>query len=168
MESVPNISCTHSHWTLDIDDTIKITNVTETLALLMNTFVLPARPVAGMPALYASLSHSLDDPEFIYLTGTPWQFYPFIRDFIATSFPTTRGPIIHNNFTVTDVTKILTDFATLDTYTYKVAQITRLHGMYPRKSFLALGDSGQTDPEVYGEMYDAALLLWYTEVSDLL
>lgn len=33
---------------------------------------------------------------------------------------------------------------------YKVGQINSIHGMYPQKSFLAIGDSTEKDPEVYG------------------
>ncbi len=137
---------------VDIDDTIKITNVTETQLLLTNTFISNPEPVAGMPELYASLVSSLGDPDFIYLTGTPWQFYSFVHTFIQSTFSASPGPIINNNLTVTDVTQVFTDLLTLDTYTYKVEQITRIHGMYPDKTFLVVGDSGQTDPEVYGEM----------------
>ncbi|KAF8871703.1 hypothetical protein CPB85DRAFT_1445428 [Mucidula mucida] len=154
----------------DIDDTIKITNVTETQLLLTNTFISNPEPVAGMPELYASLVSSLDDPDFIYLTGTPWQFYSFVHDFIQSTFSASPGPIINNNLTVTDVTQVFTDLLTLDTYSYKVKQITRIHAMYPDKTFLVVGDSGQTDPEVYGEIYrtygDFIACIWIRQLAD--
>ncbi|KAF9026004.1 hypothetical protein BDZ89DRAFT_1067846 [Hymenopellis radicata] len=123
----------------------------KTQLLLTNTFVSDPEPVAGMPELYASLASSLDDPDFIYLTGTPWQFYPFVRNFIQSTF------------------SVFTDLLTLDTYTFKIEQITRIHSMYPDKTFLVVGDSGQTDPEVYGEMYrtygDFIACIWIRQLE---
>lgn len=34
---------------------------------------------------------------------------------------------------------------------YKLSMIDRIHGMYPQKKFLTVGDSTQKDPETYGE-----------------
>ena len=103
-----------------------------------------------MPELYASLAKSLNSPQFIYVSGSPIQFYPFLRDFITTQFSASAGPIITKNLTLTDIgglVNLLTDKS--DTLNYKVGIIDRIHGMYPAKKFLTVGDSTQSDPEVY-------------------
>jgi len=111
--------------------------------------------VNGMPDLYSSLASSLSDPQFIYISGSPYQLYPLLSSFIASSFPTeAQGPIFLKNLTLTDIGSIV-DFigggeATLN---YKVEQIDRIQAMYPNKKFLAIGDSTEEDPEIYAEAY---------------
>lgn len=137
--------------TIDIDDTVKISNVLDKLKLAQSTLVDDPQPVAGMPELYASLAKSLNSPQFVYVSGSPFQLYPFLNDFISTTYSASRGPILLQNFTLVDIPSIL-DFARSDgIFEYKSSMIDRLKGMYPKKKFLAVGDSTQKDPETYGE-----------------
>ena len=38
-----------------------------------------------MPELYAALADKLD-PQFVFVTGSPYQLYPFLHDFINTTY----------------------------------------------------------------------------------
>jgi phosphatidate phosphatase APP1 len=104
-----------------------------------------------MPELYASLAKSLNGPQFIYVSGSPFQLYPFLNDFIDKAYSASKGPILLQNLTLVDIPGLL-DFAKSDgVQEYKVSMIERINGMYPSKKFLAVGDSTQKDPETYGE-----------------
>jgi len=138
----------------DIDDTIKVSNVLDKLALVKNTLLEEAKPVTGMPELYKSLVTSLNQPQFVYVTGTPYQFYPFLNNFIDTTYAASKGPILSQNLTIVDIPEAI-KFLTSNgeqTQKFKVDMINRLQGMYPSKKWLAIGDSTQKDPEVYAEM----------------
>jgi phosphatidate phosphatase APP1 len=137
---------------LTIDDTIKISNVLDRFELLRNTFLVDPRPVAGIPQLYASLARSLGDPQFVYISASPFQLYPFLNNFIDTTYAASRGPVFLQNVTMSNPTAII-NFLTSEQkiFEYKVSQIDRLQIMYPNKKWLAIGDSTQKDPETYGE-----------------
>lgn len=140
----------------DIDDTVKISNVLDKLKLVQATLFDDPTPVTGMPEVYASLAQSLNSPQFIYVSGSPYQLYPFLRDFIDTQFSASTGPLFLRNLTLLNPAALIDQIsadgdATLD---YKVGQITRIHEMYPQKSFLAVGDSTEKDPEVYAKVFN--------------
>ncbi|KAG6902734.1 hypothetical protein C0995_012398 [Termitomyces sp. Mi166 len=138
----------------DIDDTIKVSHVLDTLALAKATLIDDPVAVTGMPELYASLASSLNSPQFIYISGSPFQLYPFLHDFVSTTFSATKGPILLQNLTVIDIPQLL-EFAGNDgIFEYKLSQIDRIHGIYPNKKFLAVGDSTQKDPETYGAAFN--------------
>ncbi|KAL8815239.1 MAG: hypothetical protein Q9191_008478, partial [Dirinaria sp. TL-2023a] len=42
---------------------------------------------------------------------------------------------------------------TQGTEAYKSSRIQKLHGMLPKRKVLCVGDSTQSDPEAYGDMY---------------
>lgn len=44
-----------------------------------------------MPELYGSLQETLQDPSFFYVSGSPYQLYPFLRGFVQDNYPT--GPV---------------------------------------------------------------------------
>ncbi|KAG6896089.1 hypothetical protein C0992_010369 [Termitomyces sp. T32_za158] len=134
----------------DIDDTVKVSHVLDTIDLAKATLVDDPVAVTGMPQLYESLSRSLDSPQFIYISGSPFQLYPFLHDFISTSFSASKGPILLQNLTVVDIPQLLEFAGNNGIFEYKLSQIDRIHGMYPNKKFLAIGDSTQKDPETYG------------------
>lgn len=77
--------------TPDIDDTLKITGVLDTATALQNTFLNDPEPIAGMPDVLSSLQSSLSDPAFFYISGSPFQLYPFLHDFIDSTYP--AGPM---------------------------------------------------------------------------
>lgn len=138
----------------DIDDTIKVTNVLNPIKLLQATLLLPATPVTGMPELYSSLASSLKADPFVYISGSPFELYPFLRPFIQTTFANSSGPIWLQNATLTnfDLTPVVAQ-SPQSLFDYKSNTIDRLRGMYPRKKFLAVGDSTQQDPETYAAAF---------------
>ncbi|TRM66870.1 hypothetical protein BD626DRAFT_484063 [Schizophyllum amplum] len=136
----------------DIDDTIKISHTLDTLELLKATFFDEPEPVAGMPELYAALAEKLD-PQFVYVTGSPYQLYPFLHDFVNTTYSASTGPIYTKNLTLTSIDDLLGFISGDNTQEYKVFIIDALHGIFPNKKFLGVGDSTEADPETYGEVY---------------
>ncbi|KIY62350.1 hypothetical protein CYLTODRAFT_494702 [Cylindrobasidium torrendii FP15055 ss-10] len=155
----------------DIDDTVKVSNVLDTMKAIKAVLFDDAVPVSGMPELYSSLVESLDDPNFIYITGSPYELYPNLHDFISTSFVDSRGPILTKNLTVTNIAELASQiFDDSDTLNYKVSQIDRVHELYPNKKFLAIGDSTQKDPEVYAKAFntygDFIQCIWIRQVED--
>ncbi|KAF4579541.1 hypothetical protein EYR36_001359 [Pleurotus pulmonarius] len=153
----------------DIDDTVKITNTLDKLGVVKSTLLDDPTPVSGMPSLYASLSKSLATsapPQFIYVSGSPFQLYPFLRSFISTSFPESRGPLLLQNLTLIDIPGLL-DFAQSDgIFEYKSAMIQRIQRFYPAKKWLTVGDSTQKDPETYANACATAYSL--LDVGDIL
>jgi len=161
----------------DIDDTIKITNVTDHDKMAQNTLYKDPLPVPGMPELYKSLAQSLTTetipPQFLYVSGSPMQLQPFLSSFLNSTYPASKGPIFLQTFSIFDLPKIFESLgsgADAEKIEYKVSQITRIQKMYPQKSFLAIGDSGEMDPEVYGEVYrrfgkDFIRCIWIRKVS---
>ncbi|TFK75717.1 hypothetical protein BDN72DRAFT_757269 [Pluteus cervinus] len=137
----------------DVDDTVKITNVLDKIEALKATLFEGPQPVAGMPQLYASLTKSLHNPAFFYISGSPFQLYPFLHDFIGTTYSASRGPIFLQNLTLIDIPALI-DFTKVDgIQVYKDQMIDRIRGMYPHKKYLMIGDSTQRDPESYGDAF---------------
>ena len=128
---------------------MKITNVLDRAKALEATFLDEPEPVPGMPDAFAALKSSLQNPQFIYVSGSPSQLYPLLRSFIGTTYP--PGPILLRNITFTDISKLSSLSSPDDLLAYKLAMIGRIHDWYPQKRFIAIGDSTQEDPETYGE-----------------
>lgn len=130
----------------DIDDTIKQSNVLDKEALLENTFLRDYQAVSGMAALYQHWQKQ--GAAFHYVTGSPWQLYPPLLDFLLQSgFP--KGSFAMRNFRLKDSSLI--DFLS-SAEEYKIATINELLQRYPKRRFILVGDSGEKDPEVYGQI----------------
>lgn len=130
----------------DIDDTIRISHVGDRAALLRGTFVEPFRSVEGMADLYRAWSRS--GAQFHYLSATPWQLYVPIATFADThGFP--KGTFHLRDFRWRD-RSFFNVFTSPDRY--KMRTIEPLLRQLPRRRFVLAGDSGQRDPEVFGEL----------------
>ena len=130
----------------DIDDTIRISHVHDRAALLRGTFVEPFQPVEGMADLYRAWSRN--GAQFHYLSATPWQLYAPIAAFADThGFP--KGTFHLRDFRWKD-RSFFNVFASPDRY--KMRTIEPLLRQLPRRRFVLAGDSGQRDPEVFGEL----------------
>jgi phosphatidate phosphatase APP1 len=130
----------------DIDDTIKQSNVLNKHELLRNTFLHEFRAVEGMPAAYARWA--AEGVAFHYVSASPWQLYVPLSDWIEqTGFP--RGSFHMRPFRLKD-TSVLAMFG--DPLTFKRVAIEPLLQAFPQRKFVLVGDSGERDPEVYGEL----------------
>jgi phosphatidate phosphatase APP1 len=130
----------------DIDDTIKITEVTDQEALLANTFLKPFEAVPGMADAYQRLAAA--QAAFHYVSSSPWQLYPLLSDFMQSSaFP--RGSFHLRNFRLKDETLLNVFKSSHET---KPPVIEGLLRTYPKREFILIGDSGEADPEIYGDI----------------
>lgn len=131
----------------DVDDTIKISEVHDKHALLANTFLRPYRPVDGVADLFTRLAAE-HQASFHYLSASPWQLYPVLDEFRqAHGFP--AGSFHLKHFRLKD----RSFFALFDDpYTYKLGAIEALLTRLGNRDLVLVGDSGEQDPEVYGEI----------------
>ncbi len=130
----------------DIDDTIKITQVTDHRKLFDNTFFRDFQAVAGMPELYRSLAAG--GARLHFVSSSPWQLYEPLQSFIdAAGFPWATLNLKSIRFR----DKTLLNFFKKGTET-KPEQIEPILQRYPRRKFILIGDSGEQDPEVYGDI----------------
>jgi len=127
----------------DIDDTIKITEVTDSRATMRNTFLEPFRPVPGMADLYTAWKQA--QAGFFYVSASPWQLYPPLSEFVRSNgFP--AGVFEMKMFRLKDstITSILED-----PRKYKPDAIEPILKRFPGGRFVLVGDSGERDPEIY-------------------
>ena len=130
----------------DIDDTIRISDVANRAALLRGTFVEPFEAVPGMARLYQDWARC--GAQFHYVSATPWQLYVPIASFLdAHGFP--KGTFHLKDFRWRDRT-FFNLFASADRY--KRSRIEPLLNRLPRRRVALVGDSGQRDPEVFGDL----------------
>lgn len=131
----------------DIDDTIKISEVTDRAALLRNTFLEPFRAVAETRDDFASWPAAAR-PAFHYVSASPWQLQQPLAEFIAAhGFP--PGTFHLRLFRLKDRSILaLLD----DPEEWKLSVLDPLLRRYPRREFVLVGDSGERDPEVYATL----------------
>jgi hypothetical protein len=130
----------------DIDDTIKISEVRDRKALIRNTFCRAYQPVPGMAQLYHDWAGQ--GALFHYVSASPWQLYVPLSDFISSNgFPS--GTFHLKQFRVKDQS-VFDLFASPEKY--KTSVIGPLLRKFPERQFIFSGDSGEEDPEIYGEL----------------
>ncbi len=130
----------------DFDDTIKITNVRNRKELLANTFTRDFQAAPGMKKLYRALEDR--GARFHYVSGSPWQLYPVIAKFLRdTPFP--QGSLHLKSVRLKD-----SSFQNLfaKQRENKMKAIEQILNDFPERTFLLFGDSGEEDPEIYGEI----------------
>ncbi|KAL8932499.1 MAG: hypothetical protein Q9216_006812 [Gyalolechia sp. 2 TL-2023] len=132
----------------DVDDTIKVTLTPSPTGILRTTFLSTPEPIASMPALYSHIN-SLLTPTWFYLSASPYNLYPFLRTFIHEHYP--KGPIFLRDASWMDLSGFLMSL-TQGTQKYKSERMQKLHGMWPKRKVIFVGDSTQSDPEAYGEV----------------
>lgn len=130
----------------DIDDTIKITEVTDHERLLARTFLEPFEAVPGMADVYRRWE---DEGDAIHLVSNgPWQLYPELHDLVANeSFPETTWSM--RNFRLKDRTGV--EFL-IGGRQHKFDEISRCIEWFPDREFILVGDTGERDPEIYGDI----------------
>lgn len=130
----------------DIDDTVKLSHVTDKQRLLRTTFLEEWQAVPGMAELYARLAER--GALFHYVSSSPWQLGPELQTFLADAgLP--AGSFHLKSFRAKDRT-LFDLFASAEET--KPAVIGPLLQRFPGRRFVLIGDSGEKDPEVYGRM----------------
>ena len=133
----------------DVDDTIKYTQTSDPIGILRTTFAEEPEPIRGMPELYRHIDRQLA-PAWLYLSASPYNLYPFLRNFLHTYY--TPGTLILRDKSWMDLSGLLKSF-TQGTQTYKVDRMRKIHRWFPNRKILCIGDSTQSDPEAYAELY---------------
>lgn len=130
----------------DIDDTIKITEVGDRSRVVRNTLVEPLRPVPGMAEVYAQWV--AQGAGLHYVSSSPWQLYAPLGEFVAAEgFPAGTWHLKH--FRLKDETALDLFSAPED---YKPRHLRPLLSRFPGRRFVCVGDSGEKDPEIYGQL----------------
>ena len=130
----------------DIDDTVKISNVTDRRGLLENTFLLDFAAVPGMAAIYKQWADQGISVHFV--SSSPWQLYAPLDEFLtAAGFPTATLSLKVVRFR----DKTLFDLFKKGTET-KPEAIENILTRWPARKFILVGDSGEQDPEVYAAL----------------
>ncbi|KAH8909269.1 hypothetical protein BR93DRAFT_944504 [Coniochaeta sp. PMI_546] len=137
----------------DVDDTIKVTMTSDPIGILRSTFISTPAPITGMPELYAHV-HKLLGPQspFFYLSASPYNLYPFLRSFRNQYYP--FGELILRDASWLTIPGLLSNL-TLGTEDYKVDRMEKIHRWLPKKKVICIGDSTQSDPEAYGDVWRA-------------
>ena len=134
----------------DVDDTVKVTLTPSVAGILTSTFVSEPTPTPSMPQLYATLHAALGAPAWFYLSASPYNLYPWLRAFLRAHYP--PGPLLLRPTSWMDPAGLLASL-TQGTQAYKVGQMARIRAWLPQRKVLCVGDSTQSDPEAYGEVY---------------
>lgn len=130
----------------DIDDTIKDSNVLKQRELLLNTFLHVFKPVAGMAEQYQSWKSSHPNISFHYVSSSPRQLYSALNDFLREQqFP--LGALHLRDIRVSDEL-----FGTETSENHKLTAIGKLFLAFPGRRYVLMGDSGEADPEIYGDI----------------
>jgi phosphatidate phosphatase APP1 len=131
----------------DIDDTVKLTHVGSTRKLLRSTFMEEFQEVDGMAEKYREWANDLN-AKFHFVSSSPWQLWEEIDIFLRRSgFPLATyhlKPIRLKDRTLFDLWK--------DPVKTKTDTVQSILEEYPHRLFALVGDTGEKDPEVYGEM----------------
>ncbi len=135
----------------DIDDTIVKTNATDFLAMSRTTFLhnsLTRLPFAGVAAFYKSLQlgrNGKRNNPFFYVSSSPWNLYDLLTDFLQLN-EIVEGPLLLRDYG-------LSENSENDNHqSHKVLEIQKILTTYPHLNFVLIGDSGQEDPKIYGEV----------------
>lgn len=128
----------------DIDDTIKISNVTDKKQLVKGFFFDDYHVVEGMPKLYRQLQDL--GACFNYVSASPWQLYPSLVPLLDNNYP--FGSLSQRHFYIGD--RSFVRFF-MSSKAYKLKAITDIIERFAKRQFVLIGDSGERDAEVYAE-----------------
>jgi Uncharacterized conserved protein (DUF2183) len=129
----------------DIDDTLRISDVRHPSALMRRTFLQPFEPVPGMAEVCARLAEA--GAAFEYLSCSPQQLAPALHDWLlAAGFP--EGGLHLRPFRWKDE-RLFTLFA--DPAEHKRPVLEALLAAHPQRRLVLVGDTGEDDPEIFGD-----------------
>lgn len=130
----------------DIDDTVKLSYVTDHKKLFESSFFKDFMPVDGMPELYRHWQQQ--GARFHYVSSSPWQLYEPLKEFMNQhGFPEATFSLKMVRF------KDQTFFNLFKSATKTKPQaIEAVIKHYPDRQFILLGDSGEKDAQVYAQI----------------
>jgi hypothetical protein len=135
----------------DIDDTVKISHVLEKKRLMRHTFLEEFQAVPGMAQLYQSWKDT-HNASFHFVSSSPWQLYPELATFFdREGFPEAASFHLKTVRLKDRLDRTLVNLFA-DPMTSKITKISSIMDTYPQRKFCLVGDTGERDPEVYGEM----------------
>lgn len=148
----------------DIDDTVKISHVTDRGQLLEQTFLSEFAEAPGMAETYRRWASQ--GASFHFVSSSPWQLYSPLTEFLdEAGFPwaTLNLKLVRfRDGTLLDLFKEGTET--------KPPIIRSVLDRYPERRFVLVGDSGEQDPEVYAELAnerpDQILRIYIRNVTD--
>ena len=133
----------------DMDDTVlqsEITSFVRAARLMLLENARTRLPFPGVAAFYRALERGAGGNEvnpIFYVSSSPWNLHDVIADFLdAQEIPV--GPMLLRDW---DIGREM-----MRTRQYKLSQIREILATYPSLPFILVGDSGQEDPEIYGEL----------------
>lgn len=132
----------------DLDDTVLRTDVLDFVKMARNTFLRNSRtrlPFAGVAQFYRALQRGTSNTfnPIFYISNSPWNLYDLLTDFFEVrEIP--LGPMFLTDLGLTDE-----HFIRREPVEHKTEHITTLLDTYPEMSFILIGDSSETDPEIY-------------------
>ena len=131
----------------DIDDTIKISNVLNKKELVRNTLLRSFKAVPHMPEVYQKWEKL--GAKFHYVSGSPWQLYPDLRQFFLDSeYP--LGSFHLKKFRIKDSS--IVKFLKSNQLKYKSAIIEKIIDRFPKRKYILVGDTGEMDATVYAHI----------------
>ncbi|QIA09312.1 App1 family protein [Draconibacterium halophilum] len=138
----------------DIDDTIMISHSTQTirkLRLMLTHNSRTRKPFPGVEAFYRALHQGVDSNSknpFFYLSSSEWNLYDLIDDFCSyNQFPKGVYLLREINPGLLNMWK-----QGGGNHEHKFDKIIKIFKMYPKLSFVLVGDNGQHDPEIYARV----------------
>ncbi len=130
----------------DIDDTIKLTEVTHRERLLSRTFLEDFEAIDGMADVYRQWAQQ--GALFHYVSSSPWQIYEPLYGFLKEhGFP--AGSMHLKWFRLRD--EFLKRWQIIRRKS-KAGVIAGMMKRMPYRRFLLVGDSGERDPEIYAKI----------------
>ncbi len=134
----------------DIDDTVKVTHVTDRRRMWETTFYRPFAAVPGMAELYRRLTDPAagSGASLHFVSSSPWHLYQPLADFLATAgFSPATLALKAIRLKDRTILNILQSGA--DT---KRPVLEDFLARFPKRRVILIGDSGEQDPEIYAEM----------------
>jgi len=130
----------------DIDDTIKISHVSDSQALLRNTFLKEFEGVPGMANKYQQWQER--GAAFHYVSSSPWQLYASLAD-LSTREGLPRGSFHLRTYRFRGPVPMPPILSNKLRKGWIVKSILR---RFPHRRFYLVGDSGERDPELYASV----------------
>ena len=129
----------------DVGDTVLVAQATDRKRLLRRIFLEPLEAVPGMAALYSACA--AEGASFHYLSSGPWQLHEPISTFLRSAgFP--RGPLLLREL---DAQEVEPHKWFDDQPGHKRQALATIAGQWPGRRLILVGDSGEHDPELYGD-----------------